>query len=325
VKRRDALAVLGALAAAPSLLFAQSATMPSVAFIFLGTPELDRAYRDAFLQGMSERGYSIGKNFVFEEVSMERRYDRLPQLIEEMVRRKPAVLVVASSQAAHAAKAATKSIPIVVASMGDPVGQGLVKSLSNPGGNLTGNTILGNQLGLKRLELLKEIRPKAVEVGFLNNLLNPGTLGQAELMETAARGLGIRLTRIGASNEAELDQALDSLRGRRLDAVLVGGDALNAVYREKIVAALARERIAAVHSFSDAVTVGALASYAANAPELFRHAASFVARILKGAKPGDLPIEQPTKFELVVNLKTAKALGITIPQSVLLRADRVIE
>ena len=309
----------------PAAVLAQAAAVPRIAIVYMGTPETDREARESFAKGMSDRGYTNAKNVVFDEAFLKGRNETVRQTIDGLLRRKPAVIVVAGSHAAQAAKAATSTVPIVVATMGDPVAQGLVASLARPGGNLTGNFIFAEALGTKRLELLKELLPKAAEIGYLWNPTNPVAAWNVKNMDAAAKRLGVRLTHLRASSEAMLDEVLASLPGRRLDALLLSADGTSVVFRKKIVASLAASRIPAMYPSSTVAAEGGLISYASSGAEFWRNAASFVDRILRGAKPGDLPIEQATKFELVVNLKTARALGITIPQSILLRADRVIE
>lgn len=325
MRRRDTMLVLATWLLAPRVLLAQAKTLPRVSIVYPGSPEHDKGLRDAFVQGLRERGYADAKNIVLDEAFNNGRNENVRQAIDALLRRKPAVLVVSGSHAAQAAKAATSTVPIVVATMGDPVAQGLVASLARPGGNLTGNFIFAEVLASKRLELLKELLPKAVEIGYVWNPSNPASTRNLNNMEDSAKRLGVRLTHLHVSSEATLDEVLASVPGRRLDAVLLSADNLNGVFRKKIVASLRASRTPAMHPASDAADDGALISYSSNVAEFFRYAATFVDRILKGANPGELPIEQATKFELVVNLKTAKALGIPVPQSILLRADRVIE
>lgn len=314
-----------ALLTLPAAVLAQAVPVPRVAVVYMGTPETDREARESLAKGLSDRGYTNARNVVLDEAFVNGRNETVRQTIDGLLRRKPAVLVVAGSHAAQAAKAATSTVPIVVATMGDPVAQGLVASLARPGGNLTGNFIFAEALGTKRLELLKELLPKAAEIGYLWNPTNPVAAWNVKNMDAAAKRLGVRLTHLRASSEAMLDEVLAALPGRRLDALLLSADGTSVVFRKKIVASLAASRIPAMYPSGTVAAEGGLISYASSGAEFWRNAASFVDRILKGAKPGDLPIEQATKFELVVNLKTAKALGITIPQSILLRADRVIE
>ncbi len=321
---RIALFVLAASLLLLQVAFAQPA-LPRVAIVYNGTPEIDKNDRDTFEQAMRSDGYVDGKNMVLDSVFIGGRNEGLTRAIRDLIGRKPAVIVVWNSQATHAAKAATTTIPIVMGAVGDPVGQGYVASLARPGGNITGNATLTLALGAKRLEILKELVPKATQVGYIVNVANPGYPVAMQHVEASARNLGIRVVQFRATNEAELDSALLAVAAARMDAVIMTGDPLGNLHRRKIVESLSRTRMPAIHSFAEAVVDGGLISYTGDRAEFSRSAARFVDRILKGAKPADLPIEQPTKFNLVVNLKTAKALGITIPQTVLLRADRVIE
>ena len=316
---------LAALLLFPAALFAQPPAIPRIAILWPGAPGDETGTRAMLAQGLREHGYELGRNVLFDERWLGARNERASPAIGELIQGKPAVLVVAGSHSILAAKAATSSIPIVMATVGDPVSMGLVASLARPSGNITGNAMLTEVLGAKRFEILREILPNAKVIGYFSNASNAGFVSSMRPVEARAKKLGVQIVHFGGTNEAELERALGAMGSTRPDAVLFGADGLNLLFRQKINASLAANRIPAMHSFSEAVVDGGLISYAPSTGEFFRNAASFVDRILKGAKPGDLPIEQPTKFELVVNLKTAKALGITIPQSVLLRADRVIE
>jgi len=213
----------------------------------------------------------------------------------------------------------------VAVTIADPVGQKIVASLARPGANITGNAILGEVLVAKRVELLREVLPKAKRVGYLANPSNPVTPAVLEHLRAAATKLGVDVVQFNASNVGELDEVLKVIANQRLDALMLGGDALFSIFGKRIAESVLKSRVPAIHAFSEAVIDGGLISYAASTQEFFHNAAKFVHRILNGAKPGDLPIEQPTRVEMFINLKTAKALGVTIPQSVLLRADRVIE
>jgi putative ABC transport system substrate-binding protein len=308
----------------PHTIFAQLA-LPRVAIVYNGTPDSDKGVRDAFEQAMRSFGYADAKTMVLESVYTESRIEGLAQSLRDVVGRKPAVIVVRGSPATKAAKAATTSIPIVMTYVGDPVGQGYVASLARPGGNITGNAALSHILAAKRLELLRELFPKATQVGYIVNAANPGYQVNRQYVDASARNLGIRLVEFRAKNEAELELALSAVAASRLEAVMMTADTMALVHRRKIVESLARTRTGAIHAYAEVVVDGGLISYSASATEAYRNAASFVDRILKGAKPGDLPIQQASNFELVVNLKTAKALGITVPQSILLRADEVIQ
>ncbi len=281
--------------------------------------------REVFAQGLREHGYVAGKNVILDERFAEAGTDRLPEAIRNLLSRKPDVLVVAGSQAINAAKAATTTVPIVMVSVADPVGQGLVASLARPGGNITGNAILAEVLVTKRLELLWEVIPKAKRVAYVANPTNQSTPAVVSQLRAAARALGIDIVLFNASTIDELEEVLKDAARQRVDALMINQDVMSFIFRKRIAESISRIRIPAMHGFSETVVEGGLISYSASTLEFYRNAAKFASRILKGAKPGDLPIELPTKMEMFVNLKTAKALGIAIPQSVLLRADRVIE
>ena len=278
----------------------------------------------AFLQGMKAHGYEHGKNALLEEHRAD-HIEQLPQMVEKVIESRPSVVVVGGTQAVLVAKRTTSTSPIVMASVGDPVGQGIVASLSRPGGNITGNAILSEVLASKRLELILEIVPQARRLGLLGNPANPLALRTSKMLTAAAKSRGRELVEVGVKNEAELAEALAQLPGRRLDAMIVGQDILLFAQRKRVVEGLLHARIPAVYGVTDAIEEGGLIGYAASNNEMWRNAAKFVHRILQGAKPGDIPIEQATRMEMILNLRTAKALGIAIPQSVLLRADRVIE
>lgn len=325
-RRRKLLLGLAASTMVPRALLGQTAkTLPRVAVLFNGSPETDKAFVKSFLNTMRELGYVDGRSFVLDVRHAEGRNDRLPEIIAEMLVRKPVAIVVSGSHAVWAAKKATTAVPIVMASVGDPVGQGLVASLARPGGNITGVAILTEAVALKRMELLRELFPKASRFGRLANPSNPFSRLVTKEMEAAAGRLGVELLTFNAASSGELDNALAAIADQRPPALLVGADGLFSTLRKKIVESLARSRIPAIYSTGDAVIDGGLMSYSHTLAETYPKSASYVHRILKGAKPADLPIEQPTRFELIVNLKTARAIGVKIPPSVLLRADRVIE
>jgi putative ABC transport system substrate-binding protein len=281
-------------------------------------------YVEAFRQGLRDLGYVEGRTIVIEYREAEGHFERLPNLAKELVGLNVDIIVTAGgAPSALAAKAATKTIPVVFLA-GGVVAGGLVSSLPRPGGNLTGLDVLVGELDPKRLEILKEALPRAIRVAFL---WNPGGSGyspseQRKRLEAAAQALGVRLRMVEARVPSEIDTAFAALARERPDALLVQGDAMLNSQRRKIVELAAQTRIPAIYAFREFVEVGGLMFYGASLPDMYRRAATYVDKILKGAKPADLPIEQPTKFELVINLKTAKALGLTIPPSVL---DHVIE
>ena len=293
----------------------------------LGSPET-RASLDAFRQGLRERGYVDGQNILIEYRAADGKIERLPGLANELARLKVDIIVAGATPAARAAQQATTTIPIVAMAMGDPVRDGLVASLARPGTNITGSTFLGPELVPKRLELLKEALPRVSRVAVLRH---PGAFGERTMRdmvketEAAARTLGVQLQLVEVQGPDEFDRAFSTMTRERADALFVFPSAMLFSERRRIVALAEKHRMPSMFNAREFVELGGLIGYGASIPDLNRRAATYVDKILKGTKPGDLPIEQPTKFELVINLKTAKALGITIPQSLLLRADEVIQ
>jgi putative ABC transport system substrate-binding protein len=290
-----------------------------------GPLEPRRAVLEALRQGLRDLGYTEGQNVVIEYRFSEGRDERLRDLAAELVRLKMDVIVTAGIPPALAVKRATTAIPIVVAGASDLVGAGLVASLARPGGNLTGTSSLTAELSGKRLELLKEVLPRLSRVGALWNQLNPGAVGTWEETQAAARVLRLQLLPLPVRSPDNLEGAFTTAVKGGAEALVVIQDTLTIAHRMRIAQLAARSRLPAVYGSNEFVEAGGLMGYGANQPDLFRRAATFVDKILKAAKPADLPVEQPTKFELVVNLKTAKALGVTIPRSILVRADHVIE
>lgn len=280
----------------------------------------------AFRQGLSDSGFVEGQNVAIEYRWAENRYERLPEMANELVRRHVTVLVASGGdRAALAAQAASTSIPIIFSAGGDPVANGLVASLGRPGANLTGVSLLTTLLEAKRLSLLREALPTATRIGLL---VNPGgTVVQSMVQESeqAARSLGVRLLVVKAQAESEFEAAFASLLQQRADALVVLNSAFFNSRRDQLVALAARHRLPTVYEFREFALAGGLMSYGTDLGAMYRQIGVYTGRILKGAKPGDLPILQPTQFQLVVNLKTARALGLTIPQALLLRADEVIQ
>ena len=300
------------------------AKVPRIGFLSSRSPT-DNPYPEAFRQGLSELGYVEGQTIAIEYRFAEGRPERLPALAADLVRLKVDVIVTGAPPAPEAAKQATSTIPIVFAVSGDPVAAGLVASLARPGGNITGLANLAQEVVGKQLELLKEVAPKVSRVAVLQNPSNhvhPFVLRQAE---GAARALGLQLQILEARTPAEIDAAFAAMRSQRAGGVLVLRDGLFLAQRTQIAALAAKSRLPAVYGLREHAEAGGLMAYGANVLLMYRRAATYVDKILKGAKPADLPVEQPTKFELVVNLKTARGLGLTIPQSILVRADRVIQ
>src|SRR5215470_7386394 len=279
----------------------------------------------AFRQGLKELGYSIGQNVVMEYRSADGRPERFPGLAEELVRLKVDVIVTRGTPAAIAAKQATGTIPIVMASSGDPLATGLVASLAHPGGNVTGLSALATDIEGKQLELIREIVPKITRIGFLFNMSNPVRQAEWREAERLTRSTGLQPHLIDLRAAPDLDTALDAAARERIGALIVGVDAVTQAHREQVAQALIKRRLPSMSREREFVEVGGLMSYGVHYPDLYRRAGVYVAKILKGANPADLPVEQATKLELAINLKTAKALGSTIPPSLLARADEVIQ
>ncbi len=288
------------------------------------TPESSRMY-EAFRQGLLERGWVEGQNVVIEWRFAEGRMERFPDLTADLIRLKVDIVVTLGGPAARAAKQATTTTPIVAIGVSDPVGQGLVASLARPGGNVTGLATLFPELAVKRLELLKEALPGVSRVAVLWNAANPGNVIILRGVQAAAQTLGVTLQTREVRGPDDFAAAFAKMRRERPDALMILDDPLLFQYRASIVDFAAKRRLPAMHPFRESVEAGGLIAYSVNLAELNRRAAEYVDKILKGAKPADLPVEQPTKFELVINLKTAKALGLTIPPSLLGRADEVIQ
>ena len=328
IPRRAFMAALaGGLLAAPLAAEAQPAgKVPRVAYLSASSAASATWGVEAFRQGLRELGYIEGRNILIEYRWADGRFDRLPALAADLARLAVDVIVASNTPAALAARNATGTIPIVLVTSGDPVGSGLVASLARPGGNVTGLSLFSTlAMSGKQLELLKQAFPTVSHVAVLANPANPPTAGLLTETELAARPLGLRL-RVGPVREPkEFDDAFAMMKNERVPALLVIADPLVNDHRGRIVAFAATNRLPAIYPYRTFVDAGGLMSYGVDLSDLSRRAATYVDRILKGAKPAELPIEQPTKFELVINLKTAKALGLTIPPSLLQRADQVIE
>jgi putative ABC transport system substrate-binding protein len=327
IGRRRLSFLLVTSAIVPAVAFAQTKQLPArIALVINAMRGSDSNARvEAFAQGMSELGYVEGRDYVLDLRHAEGRLDHLPMLISDALRARPDVLVISGSQAAWAAKKATSTVPVVLATVADPVGQGLITSLARPGGNLTGFAILSDVVLVKSVELARELLPQASSLGYLVNPETPIFPILWKHFETAAVRLGFKPLRFEATNAEELDRALAYVVRERPGGLVVAQNALFVTGRKKIAEFALRNKIVALHPTSDAVVAGGLISYAADLTDPFRKSAAVVHRILKGAKPAELPVEQATRLELYVNLKTAQALGLTIPKSVLLRADRVIQ
>jgi putative ABC transport system substrate-binding protein len=301
--------------------------VPRVGYLSPGSPSEPFRQRrfEAFRQGLRELGYVEGQNIAIESRWAEGKYDRYPALAADLVRLKVDVIVAVGGRASEVAKHATRTIPIVMSVVIDPLGSGLVASLARPGGNVTGISLMTLDLVGKQLEVLKEVVPKVSRVALLWNPDNPGSAAQLREAEAAARALGVRLQILAARDPQEIDSAFAAMTRGRAAALVVLADAILLNQRRQIAELAAERRLPAVYGPSEHAEAGGLMAYSANLLDLERRAATYVDKILKGAKPADLPVQQPTKFELVINLKTAKALGLTIPPSLVLRADQVIE
>ena len=321
---RYAVVILGlALFAAPLTADAQRPSkVPRIGYL---APASDAPLLEAFRQGLRDLGWVEGQNIALEVRSAEGKYERLPELAAELVRLKVDVIVASTTPVALAAKQATTTIPIVIQFVADPIGSGLVASLARPGGNITGWTHLGFELRRKYVELLKEAVPGAARIGVLWNPANQIHGPSLKEVEAAARALNVQIHPAGVKDSNELDSAFSALARQHVEGLVVLPDGMFLAQGDRIIALAARHRLPAMYGIMELAKAGGLMGYGVNFPDMYRHGASFVDRILKGAKPADLPVEQPTRFYLVINLKTAKALGLTIPPSVLIRADEVIQ
>jgi putative tryptophan/tyrosine transport system substrate-binding protein len=326
MKRRELMLLLAGAMAAPRSLRAQQKAMPVIGYLGGGSSNPNAPGVIAFRQGLSDTGYVEGQNLVIEYRWAEGHIDRLPALAADLVGRRVDVIAsTAGSTGALAAKDATSMIPIVFASVGDPVGLGLVANLSRPGGNLTGFSNIAIELMPKRLELLSELVPQVGVIALLVNQNNSNTERVMRDVQEAARAKGLQLVILKASTESQIDAAFISLVELQAGGLVVGSDIFLTTRREQLVALAARHAVPAIYEGREFAAAGGLSSYGPNLTGILRQAGAYVGRILKGAKPADLPVQQPTTFELVVNLNTAKALGLTVPPSILARADEVIE
>ena len=301
------------------------AQAPRVVLVAGASKESGKPFMERLRRGMAENGQKEGITFQLEVLYADRDTTRVPRLIHEAVESRPAVIVVGGLLAAQQARDATRTIPIVVATSSDLVDAGVVKSYSRPGGNITGLNDLADELAVKRIELLHEALPKASRVALLLNPQFPATTKIERRIRGAADALSVSVTRLDAADAPSLLRALDSLEKSPPDALLAGGDSLQVQMAPEIIQRMSSMRVPVIHFWPGTAEAGALISHQADVLHNYQRAAYYVNRILKGAKPGDLPIEQPTRYELVVNKKTASALNLAIPRSILLRADRVIE
>jgi putative ABC transport system substrate-binding protein len=324
VKRRELILLLAGAAIAPRVLRAQQRAMPVIGFLSALSPGPAAPFAAGVRRGLSETGYIEGQNVTIEYRWAEDHYDRLPALAADLVGRKVDVILASGGDAsAFVAKGATSTIPIVFAVGGDPVERGLVASLSRPGGNLTGISVLATELNPKRLELLSELVPQAGVVALLVNSNSPNAERVMRDLQEAARVKGVQLDILKAGSEAEIDAAFATLVQRHTDALLVAGVSFSR--RGQLAALAERYSVPVIYDAREFAEAGGLISYGASRPAAWHQAGIYLGKILNGAKPADLPVYQSTNFELVVNLTTAKALGLTVPPSILARADEVIE
>jgi ABC-type uncharacterized transport system substrate-binding protein len=327
VARRDFLIAVGAILVLPLAAEAQQAArLPRIGYLVQNSAEIGGHQLAAFREGLRERGWVEGQNIAIVTRFADGNLDRLSALTAELIRLKADIIVTGSSAATWAAKNATQSIPIVMAASVNAPGEGLVTSLAHPGGNITGMTFLaGPEIAGKQLQLLKEVAPAASRMAVLTNPTNRAHAAFAKEVKVAARSFGAQVQVLEAPNPDQLDSAFAAMTREHATALLVLTDAMFLGQQKRIASLAATSKVPALYSQKEFVEVGGLISYGPSLHDMFRHAATHVDRILRGAKPGDIPVEQPTKFELVINLKTAKALGHTVPQALLLRADEVIE
>lgn len=327
MKRREFILALGGAAASiPLAARAQQATLPAIGFLHSGSRDAFSRPLAAFHQGLAEAGFVEGHSVAIEYRWAENRYDRLPALAAELVSRGVNVIATpGSTPAALAAKAAAAEIPLVFLIGNDPVKLGLVASLNAPGGKVTGVSFLINSLEAKKLEVMHELVPAVSTIGVLLNPKNPIVDGQLKDVQDAARKLGLKIVALNAGNEADIDTAFATLAEQRAGALLVTADPALTSWRDRMIALAARDGVPTVYHLREFTDAGGLLSYGTSLSDGYRQVALYVGRILKGAKPADLPVIQPTKFELVINLKTAKTLGLEVPAKMLALADEVIE
>jgi putative ABC transport system substrate-binding protein len=326
MRRREFISLLGGAAVWPIAASAQQPAMPVVGFLSARSAADSAQLLVAFRQGLKEASYTEGQNVTIEFRFAEGQYDRLPALATDLVRRQVAVIAaISGTPAAFAAKAATSVIPIVFANGANPVEFGLVASLNRPGANLTGVTFLAMATIAKRLEVLRDLVPTATAIAYLVNPNNQIAKDETKETKTAAHSLGLRFHVLNASAEHDIDKAFASMMQSRVGALVVGSDTFLSSRKQQLIMLAARHGIPTMYYEREFATAGGLISYGTDFADSYRQAGDYTGRILKGAKPGDLPVLQPTKFELVINMKTAKALGIEVPDKLLSRADEVVD
>jgi putative tryptophan/tyrosine transport system substrate-binding protein len=327
MRRREFITLLGGAAVWPFAARAQQSAIPVIGFLNSASPDSYAPQLAAFRQGLREVGYTDGQNVTIEFRWAKSQYDRLPGLAAELAHRQVAVIVATGGGVSGlAAKSVTTTIPIVFTTGGDPVQLGLVKSLNLPGGNVTGVSLFTSTLAAKRLELLHELVPAASVIALLVNPANPNSEPDTKAVQTVAPAMGLQIVVLKASNGTEIEAAFAAMKQSNVGALLVGADPLfDNSGRDQLIVLAARHAVPAIYDWRDVVAAGGLVSYGSNLAEGYRRAGLYTGRILRGEKPGDLPVQQPTKFEFVINLKTARTLGLTVSNQMQLLADEVIE
>jgi putative tryptophan/tyrosine transport system substrate-binding protein len=325
MKRREFITFLGSVAAAWPLAASAQSKIPRIGFMGNSTAALEANLVDAFREGLREHGYEEGRNIVIEYRWADGKYDQFPALVAELIAAKVDAIVTAGTPAALAVKRATTTVPLVMVAVGDPVGTGLVPSLARPGDNLTGLSSIAPDLEGKRLQLLREVVPALSHVAMFINSLNPFHVSSMNQARAAAQAMGIKLQLHDIRKSEDLDDAFATIRKERPDALLILADRVFLHNRERMMDFTKEQRLPNVNAYKELVEVGGLMSYGPSYEDMHKRAAIYIDKILKGAKPADLPIEQPSKFTFIVNLKAAKALGVTVPSQLLGLADQLIE